>query len=617
MTSIDISQALYAVESAIAGQLVKRQLSPPRTHDREEWPPDYAKVLAWRQQQLAKFEEDPALLESALAWYEGRDLIQAKSADPKAWAERAVAFINHWCDTHDPRLAGTGRSARLPLVLFRRQAEFVEFIYACMMADASGLAEKSRDMGATWVASAVTVKEWRFQPGFAAGWGSNKAEQVDVLGNPKSIFEKIRMLIRRLPGPLGTSALDGSDLKQHTCRNPDNGSVIDGEIGKNIGRGGRSRIYFVDEAAHLEHPEQVEASLSENTRCRIDISSVSAPGTVFYRKRQAGVEWSPGGQIYKDRTNVFVMDWRDHPEKTPEWYAARKRYYEVQGTPAVVAREIDRDYMGAAQGAVIKREWVEAAIDAHLIVPGLDDSGGTWAALDVADEGVDVNALVSGQGAVVKGAHEWGDRDPGVTARRAFRMCGELRPRPVTLQYDCIGLGTNVKSEFNRLTVDDGVNIDWLKLVPWAANGAVLNPALPVIKGDKSSPTNKNYFENFKAQAWWSVGRMFYRTWRVVSKIKDVELEGEDEMEPLDAEEYAPGQLISIASRSIEPAILTKLTTELCQAIMTQSARLKLMIDKAPEGAKSPNLGDALVMGKFPAPGPMRGLMPGFGPKIL
>jgi hypothetical protein len=77
-----------------------------------------------------------------------------------------------------------------------------------------------------------------------AGWGSNKAEQVDVLGNPKSIFEKLRMLIRALPDCLRPSAVDGIDLKQHTCRNPDNGAVIDGEIGKNIGRGGRSRREF-------------------------------------------------------------------------------------------------------------------------------------------------------------------------------------------------------------------------------------------------------------------------------------------------------------------------------------------------------------------------------------
>lgn len=619
---LDVSQALYSVEAAVAGRLARQDLPPPRTLDRDEWPPDYARVLAWRRQQLAKFEDDPALLASARAWYAGEDLVRAGIADPAAYAERCIAFICHWVDTFDPRLIGAGRSPRIPLVLFRRQAELVHFIYACMLADAPGLVEKSRDMGATWVVGAVTVKEWLFQPGFVAGWGSNKAEQVDVLGNPKSIFEKLRMLIRGLPAPLRPAVADGVDLKQHTCRNPDNGAVIDGEIGKNIGRGGRSRLYVVDEAAHLEHPEAVEASLSENTRCRIDVSSVSPPGTVFYRKRYAGRVWSPGDPMARDRANVFIMDWSEHPDKSPEWYAARRSYYEAQGTPSVVAREIDRDYMGAAEGIIIPYRHVQAAVDAHRVLE-FEADGGNWDALDVADEGVDTNALVGGRGGVVTRAQEWGERDPGATARRAFRICRESRP--TTLQYDCIGLGTNVKSEFNRITQDEGVDVSWLTLVPWAANAAVLDPGEPVIRGDRDSPTNKNYFENFKAQAWWSVARMFYRTWRLVEAYGaggvEVEGEGPAQVYVVDGEDgperFSAGELISLDSKSIPQATLSKLMRELSQAVMTQSSRLKLVVDKAPEGAKSPNLGDALIMGRFPARAPSRGRVGIFGPKIL
>lgn len=601
---VDITQALYSVESAIAGRLARQDLPPPRTLERDEWPPDYSRVLAWRQQQLSKFKEDPSLLASARAWYAGADLRGV--ADPGPWAGRCEAFINHWCDTYDPRLIGVGRSPRVPFILFRRQAELVHFIYACMLGDAPGLVEKSRDMGATWVVLSADIKEWLFQPGFVAGWGSNKAEQVDVLGNPKSIFEKMRMQIRGLPDCF-RPALDDGDLKQHTCRNPDNGSVIDGEIGKNIGRGGRSRVYRVDEAAHLDHPESAEASLSENTRCRVDISSVSQPGTVFWRKRQAGREWYPGDAVVRDRANVFVMDWSDHPEKTRDWYATRRAYFEAQGTPAVVAREIDRDYMGAAQGIIIPYEHVEAAVDAHRRL-GLDDSGGWWGGLDVADGGVDTNALVRGRGIVVRLASEWGERDPGVTARRAFRECRETAP--IVLQYDCIGIGTNVKSEFNRITQDEGVEVRWMTLVPWAASGRVLDPGAPVIRGDKGSPTNKNYFENFKAQAWWNVARMFYRTWRMIRSLDGGLDDGE-------AAEFPPDQLISLDSSSIPQSVLSKLMRELSQATMGQSGRLKLLVNKAPDGAKSPNLADALVMGRYPARASPGGRLGMFGPKIL
>lgn len=603
--NIDVSQALYTIESAIAGRLARQDLPPPRTLARDEWPPDYTRVLAWRRQQLAKFEDDPGLLESAKEWYAGKDLIQDGCMDPAQYAKRTEAFINHWCDTYDPRVMG--RSPRMPFVLFKRQGELIEFFYACMLNDAPGLVEKSRDMGATWCAAAVDVKEWLFQPGFVAGWGSNKAEQVDVLGNPKSIFEKLRMLIRGIPLCFRPEVEDGVDLKQHTCRNPENGSVIDGEIGKNIGRGGRSRWYKVDEAAHLDHPEAAEASLSENTRCRVDISSVSLPGTVFYRKRQAGREWSPGDAVVKDRANVFVMDWSDHPEKNKEWYSGRRAFFEAQGTPAVVAREIDRDYMGAAEGIIIPFAHVEAAVDAHKRL-GFDDSGGWWGGLDVADEGVDTNALVRGRGVVVKYAAEWGERDPGVTARRAFRDCRETSP--ITLQYDCIGIGTNVKSEFNRLTQDDDVDTSWLTLVAWNAGGAVLDPGEPVIKLDKSSPTNKNYFENFKAQAWWNVSRMFYKTWRMIQALEGKLDDGEEA-------DFPPGELISLDSSTITGPVLSKLMREISQAVWTQSARLKLKVDKAPEGAKSPNFADALVMGRYPARSVMRATTSLFGPKIL
>jgi len=611
LTHIDASQALYAVEQAIAGRVLRRALPPPRVLDRAEWPPNYARVQAWRQQQLTKFEQDPGLLAEARDWYAGRDLTTAKCADPKKWAERCCAFICHWVDTYDPRNAGKpGMAARMPLILFRRQAELVEFIFACVLGDAPGLAEKARDMGATWVGIGVTLWMWLFQPGTAIGWGANKLELVDVLGDPDTIMERLRQTIRLLPDCFRPAVEDGVHLKHKVCRNPDNESVVSGQGGKEIGRGGRRRLYFVDEAAHVDNPVAIEASLSMNTRCRIDISSVSSPGTVYHRKRLAGKEWQPGAAVVTDCVNVFVMDWSDHPEKTKEWYSERRRFYESQGTPEVVAREIDRDYMGAAQGIIIKYEWVEAAVDAHRVL-GLDDSGGWWGGLDVADEGVDTNALVRGRGIVVRHAEEWGDRDPGATARRAFRLCRDTAP--IILQYDCIGLGTNIKSEFNRLTQDDALDVSWISLTPWNAGAAVLDPGMPVIAGDHQSPTNKNYFENFKAQAWWNVSRMFYRTWQAVQAARG-------EADAAEAGELDPGKLISLDSKTIPAATLTKLMRELSQATMGQSSRLKLLVNKAPDGAKSPNLADALVMGRFPARRGPAGMLPAggaLGPKMF
>lgn len=578
MPQIDVSQAMFQLQSHMTGHAAGQGLRPPRTLDREEWPPDYGAVLAWRRQQLARFEQDPGLLDSAKAYY---------ATDPVDW-------INHWADTFDPRNVGTGKLVQMPLVMFRRQEELVLFFVACMEGDGGGLVEKSRDMGATWIAVSFSIWLWLFHPGVAVGWGTNITDELDQLGDPNTIFEKMRNQVRLLPPCFRPAVQDGVHLKHRLLENPENGAVIRGQGGKNIGRGGRSRLYFVDEAAHLEFPEAAEAALSENTRCRIDISSVSGPGTVFHRKREAGLVWEPGQTVVRDRANVLVMDWTDHPEKNQEWYGQRRAYFENQGTPEVVAREIDRDYMAAVTGIIIKYEWAVAAIDAHVVLEQADPAAdpmdaGLWSAgLDVADEGRDANALVKFKGLVAKYAEDWRGMDPGEAARRTLRICGQTRP--ITLNYDCIGIGSNVKSEINRLERRDNVDLSWLTAVPWNAGARVQEPHKRVLPDDPTSPTNRDQFANFKAQAWWNVGRRFYKTWRAVQAVS--------EGHPCP---YDLGELISLDSASIPEEVLNRLLKELAQAAMTQDSRLRSLVDKAPQGATSPNLADALVMDRFPA----------------
>ena len=120
-----------------------------------QWPPDPVPVYGWRQQQLKKMRADAAVALGAREYYR----------------TRPVEFINHWVDTYDPRNAGTDLPARLPLQLFPRQVELVEFFLACLKAETGGLVEKCRDMGATWVAVGFSVWLWLFWEGAAVGWG--------------------------------------------------------------------------------------------------------------------------------------------------------------------------------------------------------------------------------------------------------------------------------------------------------------------------------------------------------------------------------------------------------------------------------------------------------------
>lgn len=544
------------------------RMPAPSTVRNESWPPDYVAVLAWRRTQIARFEINPKLAADAKAYYR----------------TRPVEFINHWCDTYDPRLAGTGQMAKMPLVLFQRQDDLVRFLLACVQGEGSGLIEKARDMGATWVCCAFSVWLWLFWPGAAVGWGSRKEQLVDRLGDTDSIFEKIRIIIRDLPEallPAGFKADENMSYMRFV--NPQNGATITGEAGDNIGRGGRKLIYFKDESAHYERPEKIEAALADNTRVQIDISSVNGLGNVFHRRRENGVDWGVGAPIRQDVVNVFVMDWRDHPSKTQEWYKQRRTKAEGEGLLHIFAQEVDRSYSASVEGTIIDIEWVKAAIDAHKVLE-IEDPGMWGAALDVADEGGDRNALVKREGIVLRFAEEWGARDVGETARRAIDLC---TGQEMALQYDSVGVGAGVKSEANRLA-DEKKMPKGLTLVPWSAGAKVLNPDGFVIPGDKKSPRNKDFYANLKAQGWWELRTRFYRTWQVINDPSIT---------------YEVDELISLDSEALGP-LLRQIEKELCQATARKTTgTLKLVVEKAPEGTRSPNIADAIVMAFWPVKG--------------
>lgn len=548
----------------------------PEFLTREQWPPNYKAVYAWRLQQLHKLRSNPAMLASAKAYYRKR---------PKE-------FIMHWMDTYDPRRKG---SKWIPFVFFKRQAEFIDFLDQCARDAESGLTEKCRDMGATWACCGYSVHSWLFVPNDSIGWGSRKQELVDKIGDPSSIFEKMRLIVRRLPDiwkPKGLSVRD--HLTFMKMINPENGSVISGEIGDSIGRGGRTRVYFKDESAHYTHPEMVQAALDDNTNVQIDISSVNGLGNVFHRRREAGIDWRPGAiNLQPGYTRVFVFDYKDHPEKTPAWYAQRKSKAEREGLQHVFAQEVDRNYSAAISNTIIPYEWIAAAVDAHLkirwqfkdgsIITGIPDYliGDNWVAgLDVADGGIDRNAFAKRQSIIWRHVEEWGERDPGVTTRRAIASCRDQKR--IKVQYDEIGIGSAVKSEFNRLITDEKlITRDVIDFVGWNAGAAVVDPYARLIPDDEQSALNKDFFHNFKAQAWWSLRTRFYKTWKNIT---------EGVLYPID-------DLISLDGNM---PLLQQLMKELAQPTHGPGASLRMVVDKKPDGTKSPNLADAGVMMYFP-----------------
>ena len=205
-------------------------------------------------------------------------------------------FIDDWLWTYDPRR--TDGPANMPFILWPRQREYIAWLQERLETKTGGLVEKSRDMGVTYLNLAFTLWLWLFHPGSKVSFGSRKEALVDRIGDPDSIFEKARMMLRLLPEeflPAGYS--EGTDATFAKIVNRQNGATITGEAGDNIGRGGRSRLYFVDESAFVERPERVDAALSQNTDVRIDVSTPNGNGNPFYRKRVSG------------KVPVFTLHW--------------------------------------------------------------------------------------------------------------------------------------------------------------------------------------------------------------------------------------------------------------------------------------------------------------------
>lgn len=535
--------------------------------------PSYAEVFADRAERLQwlRADETGGRINAIRAYY--RD----NQAD----------LINDWGCTVDPRLVNRGLPATVPFILFDKQRDWVEWVVRQWHAQESGLTEKSRDAGVSWLAVALACGLCATHDGMAIGFGSRKEEYVDKGGSPKSLFWKARQYMSLLPPEFraGWSLATSPHL---TLGFPGTGSTITGEAGDNIGRGDRAGIYFVDEAAFIERPMLIEASLSQTTNCRIDISTPKGRANPFATKR-----WSWAAP------RIFIFDWRDDPRKDDAWYAKQQRDLD----PVTLAQEVDRSYDASAVGIVIPQEWVQSCVDLHLKL-GFAPSGERRGALDIADEGKDLNAFCDATGIVVNSVTAWSGKgsDTVATAQKAFAMCDVLGL--TGFEFDSDGLGAGMRGDARLLNEKRKRKLD---VQPYRGSGAVVDPKKPIPdaapRNERKDPgeivrLNGDYFENAKAQAWFSVRAQCQRGHRAL----EMHARGEDWRSA-----YSPDDLISFNGRMPE---LAQVTQQLSQATYTQSKAGKMMIDKAPDGARSPNHADAVVIRMAPRK-KTRGYKPG------
>lgn len=532
--------------------------------------PNYLPVFERRRERLEKIRANPTMFVDLRDYYR----------------KNPLQFIIDWGIVNEPRNIRKGQPGNVPFLLYPYQEKWGEWFLERWKNGENGLSDKSRAVGLTWLAVAICVTLCLFNNDLIIGFGSRKEDYVDKRGSPKSIFHKIRHFIKYLPVEFRGGWTEKKNSTHMRIEFPFTNCVIEGEAGDNIARGGRYSIFILDESAHIMRSDLIDAALSEATDCRIDISTPKGRGNSFARRRFGG--------------NVSVMSysWREDPSKNQAWYEKRKKEID---DPIIVAQELDLDYSGSIDGVIIPFLWIQAAIDAHEKL-GIQIGGVRKAGLDISDRGRDKNAYCGRYGILIEFLEQWTGKatDIYATTDRAILLTELLNYE--TVRYDGDGMGASVRGDA-RIINERRQENNRRKIIfdAFRAGDKILYPEKDVyykpgvVRDSGMGILNKDFFENFKAQAWWDLKMRFYRTYLSIQCME----RGEEIY-------YDPADLISISSKLIDTKgenLLPKLTTELSQPVFVSSGDGKIMVEKTPEDALSPNLADAVMMAFAPMEG--------------
>lgn len=486
--------------------------------------------------------------------------------------QRCAGDILYWFDkwvyTYDPRLVGKPGGAFVQFKLWPKQRDIILWLKDRLAAEEEGLLEKSRDTGATYLTAGFALHQWLFVPGFKATFGSRKVDYVDKKDNPDSIFAKLRIMLSRLPAEM---LPEGFSWGQHDnymrIVNPETGSVISGEGGEDMGRGGRSSLYVVDEAAFVPNAETVEKALSGNTDCVIWVSSVNGMGNLFARKRHS---------IMKPH-QVARLHWRDDPRKTEEWAAAKQASF---SDPTTWASEYDIDYSASVEGICIPALWVESAKRLARLEPRLKPSNSGTVGLDVG-AGKAKSVAVPRKGPVVLPPLARGNPDTIGTAWWGLETA--LDAGCDGLNFDAPGVGAGVSSALMHRD-DDAANAERFRHLSVTPVNTGLPPSERLWPDGR---TSEEMFGNLKAEIWWLCRTAIQRTHEHV-----LWLEGKE-----NGKEHPLSELLALPSGDKESDALC---LQLSLVKWGRNDRGKIVIERkealAKRGISSPDHADGLML---------------------
>lgn len=204
-------------------------------------------------------------------------------------------------------------SMEVPFITFPVQEEAFNLIEECMGRTDIG-AEKSRDMGMTWIYLLSILHKWCFRNRQSFMVGSRTGDLVDVAGGEEgdtdTLFWKFDFTLEHLPGWL-TPRFVRSKMRLY---NRDTKSLVNGATSTgNLARGGRRTCLFLDELAAWELKDGYEAlsSTQAASPCRMFGSTPKGVGNAF------------ADQMLHTEIRKFRLHWSEHPTKRRGLYTSK------------------------------------------------------------------------------------------------------------------------------------------------------------------------------------------------------------------------------------------------------------------------------------------------------
>jgi phage terminase large subunit len=279
------------------------------------------------------------------------------------------------------------------------------------------------------------------------------------------------------------------------------------------------------------------------------------------------------GYYEDDIMMVVEVNWRDNP-----WFPPELEQERLDDIERLTRAEYDHIWEGAyndsVDRAIIKPEWFDACIDAHIAL-GIKPIGAKILAHDPSDEGNDNKGIACRHGIVVEYADDSDQGDVNEGMDWALEKADEIRPDLFIWDGDGMGvaLRRQVSEAFDKTRTD---------YVMFRGSMSPEDPDQPY-DGDfkKENKFNQDVFLNRRAQYYIRLRDRVYKTYKAVTGTGY----------------YPPDELISFSSKIDK---INLLRAELCRIPTKPNASGFIQIlskkEMAAKGIDSPNIGDSVMM---------------------